>query len=446
MKRFFFLFISLVSFTAMQAQNYESIRNTALLQQYDKAKADLDKAMTNPKFTSKAEAYILKCFIYASLAMDPKMKDSPDMTKLLADADEAFKKYKEMDPSLAMVTDQVYQNGPVNLYSGYYSSGYNDYAAKKWNDGSDKLKKAVQYSDMLIEKKLLQSALDTNVLILAGITSENAGKKDDAAMYYSRLADNKLKGDGFESVYRFLVSYYFGKKNFPLFEKYKTIGGQLYPKSEFFTYDKVDFAVGLETDFTSKLKAVEEVLASDPDNYKANQIMGELIYDTLNPKNETASLPANAAELEKKMVSAFQKSAVAKPNSELPFLYMGDHFINKAVAVDKERSAHAADMKTRTKPGTPNSKEDVAKRDALDKKYGDALELAREPYEKASAIFAAKTTMDLRDKQQYKKAVSYLADIAAFKKVMATRNKNTADATKYAAEEKKWNDLWESIK
>jgi hypothetical protein len=91
-----------------------------------------------------------------------------------------------------------------------------------------------------------------------------------------------------------------------------------------------------------------------------------------------------------------------------------------------------------------SSKEDLAKRDALDKKYGDELEKAREPYEKAAAIFATKSDLQLKDKQQYKKAVSYLADIYAWKKVQAKGK--AAEQAKFAAEEKKWNDKWESIK
>lgn len=427
------------------AQNYENIRNEALLQQFQKAKEDLDKAWSNSKFTSKPEAHILKAFVYASMAMDPKVKGSDQFFSLLNDADIAYRKYKEMDPSLAMVTDQIYQNGPINLYSAYYSAGYDDYMAKKWESGFNNLKKALEYSDLLIDKKLLTASVDTNVLILAGITAENGGHKDDAAKYYSRLADKKITGDGFESVYRFLVSHYFGKKDMASFEKYKAIGGELYPKSDFFSFDKIDFAVGLVDNFDAKLKAVEDVLATDPNNFKGNEVLGEIIYDTLNPRDETVPMHSNAAELEKKMVAAFQKAAAAKPGYENPYLYMGDHFINKAVKVDAERTAFAAEMKTRTKPGQPNSKEDIAKRDALDKKYGDALELAKEPYEKATEIFKAKTSLEQKEKQQYKKAASYLADIYAFKKAMATRAKSP-DAAKYAAEEKKWNDLWESIK
>ncbi len=101
-------------------------------------------------------------------------------------------------------------------------------------------------------------------------------------------------------------------------------------------------------------------------------------------------------------------------------------------------------MKARTKPGAMASKEDIAKRDALDKEYGETLEGAREPYEAAAAIFATKADMHTRDKQQYKKAASYLADIYAFKKAMAKGK--PADQAKWAAEEKKWNERYDSIK
>ncbi|MBC7872914.1 MAG: hypothetical protein H7Y01_02900, partial [Ferruginibacter sp.] len=284
----------------------------------------------------------------------------------------------------------------------------------------------------------------TNVLILAGITAENSSSKEEAVIYYSRLADSKITGEGFESVYRYLVSHYYNKKDMAAFEKYKALGKELYPKSEYFNYDKVDFAVGLQDNVDKKIASVEEILAADPNNFKGNEVLGEIIYDALNPKDETTALPANAAELEKKMVTAFTKAAAGKQGYEIPYLYMGDHFINKAVKVNKAREDHAAAMKTRTKPGTMASKEDIAKRDALDKEYGDELENARDPYEKAAAIFAAKTTIEPRDKPQYKKAASYLADIYSYKKIMAKGK--PADQAKFAAEEKKWNEKWDSIK
>lgn len=445
MKRILFLLTISLSVLIANAQNIDNIKASLMLNQLEKAKTDFDKAITNSKFAGKAEAYILKTAIYAGLAMAEDKKNTPAGEQLTNEAEAAFRKYKEMEPSLALMSDPIYQNGPINLYSSYYTAGYTDYSSKKWQTGLDKLKKAIEFSDLLIAKKLINVPVDTNVLILAAITAENSGNKDDAAKYYTRLADTNVAGDGFEGVYRFLVSHSFGKKDMTAFEKYKALGKQLFPKSEYFDYDKIDFAVGLMTNFNDKLKALEEVLAADPDNYKANQVLGEIIYDTLNPRDDNPPPPpANAAELENKMIAAFNKSAKAKPGSEIPFLYIGDHFINKASKVNDAREAHAKDMKARTKPGAMASKEDIAKRDALDKEYGETLEGAREPYEAAAAIFAAKTDLQIRDKQQYKKAASYLADIFAFKKAMAKGK--PADQAKWAAEEKKWNERYDSIK
>lgn len=444
MKRPFLLLTMGLFVLGASAQKYEDIKNQLVFNKFKEAKADLDKAWGNAKFISKPEAYLLKTAVYAGLSMDEAHKNTATGDQFANDADQAFAKYKEMDASMALISDPIYQNGPINLYSSYFSSGYNDYSAKKWDLSYAKFKKAVEYSDLLILKKLLPSTLDTNVLILAGITAENSNKKEDAVKYYGKLADAKVTGDGFESVYRYLVSYYFGVKDIAKFEKYKAVGKELFPKSEYFDYDKVDFAIGLQEKFEDKVKAMDEILATDPNDFKANEVMGEVIFEELNPKEDNTPLPANADALEAKMVAAFQKAAVAKPDYEVPFLFIGDHFINKAVKVNDEREAHAKDMKARTKPGTMASKEDVAKRDLLDKKYGDVLEQAREPYEKAVTVFAAKKTLEPRDKQQYKKAASYLADIAAFKKTLAKAK--SPEQAKFAAEEEKWTKLWESIK
>ena len=431
------------------SQNYDPVKTLVMINQLDKAKTDLDKSFTNAKYTAKPEAFILKTAVYASVANMDGKKDTPAAAQLVEEADAAFTKYRELDPALSLISEPIYQNGIIMLYSNYYSSGYSDYNNKAYDKALGKLKKAIQYSDLLIKQKVLTSTLDTNVLILAAITAETGGYKDEAAAYYTKLADAKVGGDGYEGVYRYLVTYHFGKKNMEGFEKYKKLGKEVFPKSDYFDFDKVDFAVGLVNTFTEKLAAIDEVLASDPTNFKANQVLGEIIFDTLNPRDEGMVLPENYNELEKKMIDAFSRSSKARPDYEIPLLYVGDHYINKASRVEEKRNKHAQDMKARTKPGTMASKEDVAKRDALDKEYGDTMEGAKEPYLAAAAIFADRATkgeLETRDKQQYKKVTSYLSEIYGLKKVMANKAKNLADKAKWEAEEKKWNERYESIK
>lgn len=444
MKKFFLLSTILLIAFAIQAQNYDPIKTLVTLQQYKKAKEDLDKSWSNAKFTSKPEGHLLKATIYADLAVDPAAKGTPASDQLVTEADAAFTKYREMDPAMALVSDPVYQNGPINIYSAYFTSGYKDYEAKNWQPGYQKFKKVVDYADLLISKKIINIPADTNSLLLAGIMAENAGMKDEAVKYYTRIADLKAGGSGFEGIYRFLVHHFAEKKDEVNFEKYKAYGKELYPNSEFFTYDKVDFAVGLEEDFNKRVKALEETIASDPTNYKATLMLGEIIWDTLNSRKENAVLPSNATELEAKMIKTLYKAAELKSDDESPYIYIGDHFINKSIAVNDEREAHVNDMKKRTKPGTAPSKDDVAKRDALDAKYASTLDGAREPYEKAAAILAKKEKLTGQQKQQYKKVAGYLGDIYQSKVVKAKGN--AADVAKYTAEKKKWDDVYDSIK
>lgn len=444
MKRIFFSLVMIALGLGAGAQNYDAIKNAMAIGQLKKAKEDLDKGMTNAKFTSKPEAYMLKTAVYAGLAMDNTIKGTPEADVYTKEAEAAFAKYKEMQPDLSLVKDPIYQSGPINLYSSLFALGYKDYEKKDWEAGYQKFKKVVDLSDMLIREKVINVAVDTNSLILAGITAETSKHDEDAAKFYTRLADLKVSEKDFESIYRFLVNYNFRKKDLASFEKYKALGKELYPKSDFFDFDKVDFAVGLEEKFEDKIKAVEEVLVSDPNNYKANFLLGGLIYDTLNSQEENAVMPANYNELETKMITALQKANSIDPAAESPLIYMGGHFINKSRRINDDRKKHADEMKARTKPGTKASAADVQKREALDAEYAKALEATIDPYEKAAVIYAKKPTLTLREKQQYRYIAGDLGEIYGFKKNQA--KSKPADAAKYAAQEKKWNDLYDTIK
>ena len=397
----------------VQSQDYSTIKNLVSLVQYKPAKEKLDVAMQGQQFIAKPEAYILKATVYAGRATDADVKGTAAADELLKEADIAFTKFRTMDPSLTLLTDAVYQNGPINIYSGLYTSGYKDYQNKNWVQGLQKFKKVIEYSDLMMSKKIFTMPVDTNALILAGIVSENAGSKADAAKYYSRLADAKISGEGFESIYRFLVNYYFAKKDMIAFDKYKALGASVYPASAYFTFDKIDFAVGLETDVMKKITAVEEVIAGDPNNEKANEVLGELIFDTLIPQTSHAVPPANAAVFEKRMLAAFNKAAAINPNNTLPLLFIGNYYVKQSISI-KDAMANAAN------------------KEALTKQYNTAFQNAREPYEKAVAIFATKTSLSAADKAQYKNIVAYLSEIYT--------NLGQAEAAK------KWADFYGTIK
>lgn len=427
------------------AQNYKDIGNFLLLKQYKQAKDELDKNITKEKFAAKPDAWILKTAIYSALATDSAfVASSPQGAQLLPEAEAAWEKYKSMDgPNYPLLKDLLYKEAPVNLYTALFNKAYKEYQAATWEPAFTSFKKVATLSDVLTANKLLNSPVDTTVLILTAYTGETSNHKDEAAIYYTKLADAKVAGNGNEFIYRFLVLHSFEKNDMAAFDKYKALGKELYPSSEYFTYDKTDFAVGLSQNFDTKMKAMEEVLAKDPNDYKANVTLAQLVYDTLHPKNGTPFPDANGA-MEAKLISSLTKAAAAKPDDELVWLVMGDHFIDKADKVNEARSAHVTDMKTRTKPGTQPSKADIAKRDELDKAYADAFDKAREPYEKAASLMSARLDkLSGSQKQQYRKVAGYLGDIYTYKKA---QSKVPADVAKYTADAKKWNDLYDTLR
>src|SRR6187549_3756423 len=121
MKKFFLLLTTSLSVFLVSAQKYEDIKNMVLLTKFQQAKTELDKGMANAKFTAKPEAYILKSTVYSGLANSAGVKGTPQEEQLMTEAEAAYAKYKEMEPALTLVTDPVYQNAAINLYSSYYA-------------------------------------------------------------------------------------------------------------------------------------------------------------------------------------------------------------------------------------------------------------------------------------------------------------------------------------
>ncbi len=420
------------------AQKYDTYKNYALLNQFKKGKEEFDKKQSDEKFMSKPEAYILKNALYVGNALDSTQ--AAQAPGYINEAFTAFKKYLEMDPSASLIEkEETYKNGVLNLRWWLFNSGYQDYQNKAWAEGFPKFEKVFEVSNFLIAKKELPGPIDTNTVILAGVLAENSKNAEAAVKYYKILADLKLNDPSYEDVYRYLVRHYVGTKDNDNFEKYRTLGKEMYPQSEFFDYDKVDFAVGLEENWAAKIASLEEILAKDPNNYKANAIIGELIYDTLNPKKEGAVKPANADELEVKMVAHLSKAAELNPDRAAQnYIYMADHYMDKS----ERQSEIIREIKRKVKPGTKPTAEDAQKLKDLQVSYDKDYDLMKDYYEKAAIIFGKKSELDRTEQRQYKIIVGNLAQYYSVKREGA----KGADLTKYIAEEKKWNDLDEKLK
>ncbi len=439
---------TILAFFAMAsfAQKYDDIKAALMIGKTDEAKKILDKK-GNDKFFSKPEGWLLKSSIFSSMSLDSAME--ADAEKNREEAWTAFEKYKEMEPSLKLLEDQTLKNGPFNLYASYFNAGVADINNKNYGPAYDKFKKVVDLSDILIKHKILPySTIDTNANYYAGILAETNQKSDEATKYYTRLADLKVPGQGFVSVYQGLVRYYALKNDQANFQKFKAIGRELYPNDDYFTYTLLDFALGASGNFNEKVANLEKLIAANPNDYKNVLALGEVFYDTLNSRKEGAVKPLNFAELEEKMLSALKKANELKPEELQPILLLGDHYISKSEAIGEEMRPLEIEIdKLASKPKpTAADKQKAAelkpKLAEIKKKYDTEYDIAKDYFEKATDMFSKKGNLDNNQKRQYRIIVGNLAQYYSYKREGA----KGADLNKIVALETKYNDLYNKLK
>lgn len=439
------LLFAVVSFlaTSIYAQKYDEIKNMILLGQQAKAKELFQKNSTNEKFYTKPEGYLLKAYILGSAAVSDTTK-SEAIAQSLDEGYAAFLKYKEMEPSLKLLSDPTYQNTPYWLYAAYFNSAVpslNSQDNAVLAKGYDKLKKAVDLSDLLIARKIqLKGPIDTSLVFYTGYLAERANDRDGMMRYYTRLADAKVaQGADFERVYQNLVRYYALKQDNANFEKYKALGKELYPKSEFFTYSLLDFAVGGTSDFNEKVANLEKMIQANPNDKKALTQLAAVIFDTLDTQKEGAVRPANYDELESKMVNTLNKLSALDPNDVYPYAALGDHYNFKS---ENLRNIMVEAETAKDKKGTKATAADKQKYLDAKKAYDAVYDLSGQNYLKAADLYSKMSNLDNISKRSYRIIVGNLVSYYSYLR----EGKSGAELNKIVALETKYNNLYEQLK
>ncbi|WP_084490144.1 hypothetical protein [Niabella ginsenosidivorans] len=436
MKKLFLIGVAVMSAAAGYAQKYDGIKAALLTNNLAEAHKAYDKESTNEKFFSKPEGYIIKTYLFAADALDSSK--AADAEKNREEAFAAFSKYREMDPSMKDL--DTYKNAPYQLYAAYFNSGVADINAKNYEAAYNKFKNVVDLSDVLIAKKInLPGPIDTNANYYAGILAETVKKTDEAAKYNTRLADLKVHEPKDSTIYQSLVRYYAAKNDDANFEKYKALGKELYPQSPFFSYNKLDFAIGGSSSFEEKVANLEKIVASTPDDYNANLALGEAIFEKLDRSKEGEAKPANYDELEGKMITALKKASSIKSSEIQPILLMGDHYMSKASSLEDAMRAAEKELDGKGAKATAADKQKYA--DAK-KAYVDEYALAAENFEKAADMLSKVNPLDNVQKRQYYIIAGNLAQYYFF----IGQDAKGADKAKYNALEKKYDSLYKSLK
>jgi tetratricopeptide (TPR) repeat protein len=427
-KLFLTALLAVVAFLS-QAQKLEKAKDLLTRKKLTEAKTEIDNVLAVEKNKTSADAWYQKAKIYGAIAADSSLKSTvPDARNT---AFEAMKQYlelesKEKDAAKRNIQLTLDNNAPlIDLYTGYSKDAASFYNASNYNDAFVNFRNSLAVFDLMSSRGIIPIKLDTTTTLYAGISAEKAQKPDDAAVYYSKIAEAKAKGEGFVEIYKWLADYYRRKDDIANASKFSALGKEVYPADPFWTGFDLDMAreKGNKEDL---FKKYEQVIKENPDNYLFLFNYGVELYQTgYDP--DASKRPANSKELIAKAVEVMTKTLEKKPDFANANMVLGQIYYNQGVEINNENK------NIRPKPGAKLTPEELKKKDEMRaetaKKFDQAL-----PYlMKVDELLDSQGKLKMEDKDNLKNALDLLIIINEEKANQLEQNKRKAEAKKDAA-------------
>lgn len=427
MKKFLLLALVAGSLQMVQAQDLKKVQTAYLINKMEDAKTEVDKVMADAKQNTKPEALYWKAKVYAALYKDANLRTK--YPAALTTADEAFNTYKTADPAFAQVKEKGAE-GFFDMYATSYANGVKLFNDKKWEDAAGSFKYAVEYSDYIFQNKWSNAtiAFDTTSILYLAYAYQNAAKPDDAAKYYSRLADAEVGGEMYIDIYKFLASHYTTVKNEELFKKYVALGRKLYPA---FAWDE------FEIDYMDQnLTLAEKTALYDKED--AAGTLSEMKYLQfadifVNAHHKDKNLDSTAErQYNMKAVDAYKKAYAKNNQNAIAAFNVGVVYYNIYGEYDDTYAQNIRTMQgiNADRPQEKDPKKKAAAEAALkakldpirkanadiEKPLNENLNLSLEWLEKAYVILKDKSTRNNTEKSVINKTVDFLANLYAYKR------------------------------
>ncbi|HRI25402.1 MAG TPA: hypothetical protein PLZ45_12050 [Ferruginibacter sp.] len=393
--------VLVLSGLAGRGQDLDDIKKYIILNQFDKAKPELDKYLANAKNATSAPGWYYKAYVYSNLARQAN-KPVPESKVLSQDAFDALKKYMELDAK-APLTSEENNSTLYNLYYGLYDLGVKMYNVKDYESSCDLFKKTLDVHDYAYSHNLNGpnglkfAAHDTDIVWNLAVLSNELKRTDDALMYYQRIADADLGDEKYAEAYDELVKKYRKEGNKELFNKYITKAKKHYSSDPYWEAVEIEFAVkGLEGE--ELFKAYEDLLVTHPNNYMVNFNYGYELEKFIYSQDAKGK---DISGMKKKIPELFKKAIAANSTIDANML-LANHYYNSSFDIVEE-----ANKIKGTKP------DDVKKKNDLMAQSKSIL-LECIPYGEATVdLFSKQKTFKESEKVNYKQILDVLA--AAYK-------------------------------
>lgn len=401
MKKIFILMMMVFSAAAVFSQSLDDINEMMGKKQFANAKVAIDKYLADAKNSSKPDGWYFKGRVYNALSYEKTVPES-ELYDLKNNAFEAFKKYQQLDPNDIRLKLETYTSY-LDLYFGLYDLGANLFNNKNYTGAFAAFKKALEVEDYILAKKYTYPqatlhAVDTSLILNTAKSAVQAKNEDDAVVYYRKITDANITGEGNLEAYEYLVEYYNKKDNPTALAEAIAKGKKYYPNDNY--WDQVELNnIAKKGDQAALYAKYDEILAANPKNFVVAYNYAVDLYKKIN-----SGSAKDVSEATKDKLTSVLKIAIASDDGIDATVLMANHMYNNA-----SDYLTAANLIKGTKP------DDVKKRNDLKGLSNKYMDECINYSDLAVKYFEGKSELKPLQSANFKIVLGYLSEIYGLK-------------------------------
>lgn len=428
MKKIIALLSLVTVFQLSYAQDFKKVQANVLLNKFELAKEEYDKAITKkPALSTATEAYYWKARIFAAISKDAAISSKyPDA---YAQMTVALEEYMKGDSKFELAK----ANGQEPFFDVYFKSfkdGVTSFNEKDWKKASAHFDVAVKFSDIVFSQGWATSKqkFDTTSLMYAGYSNQNASNLEAAIVYYKRLVDANIHSSELVDVYRFLLLQFINKKDKENFDKYLKLSQEGYPAENWveFKSEFIEKSLTIE----EKIKLFDESNAAGTLTEYELQMFGDMF---MAGRNEEGISPAKADSYFVKAAEAYKKAYTMNTKNFAAAFNVGISYYNQYSLLDDKfgENIRALQALNSNKPAAPKDPKKKLIADAKFKAQVDSIkslnaalegpikekvDAAIEWIEKSYNSLKDKEKLERTEKSVMARSVDFLANLYGYKR------------------------------
>ncbi|RAK70086.1 tetratricopeptide repeat protein [Hymenobacter edaphi] len=285
MKKTFLTILPALAMHAAVAQN-SAVNNAQLLQKngtLDKARTEIDKAITNPKTSDKAKTWYVRGEIYEGLAQSPIYGKTLQPGEGAKTAFESYQKAISLEGKDSDYGKQATQRLD-NIYAMALNSGVENYNAQKYDDALNAYRMAQQIRPQ-----------DTTALLYAAYAAEAKQDVGQAKENYNKLVAINYKSP---QLYDRLLRIARQENNEAEAQRVVQQALQAYPTNKAFLLEDLNMALSTGRG-PEAIDKIQKAIAADPNNSNLYSVLGS-VYEQSKRPDDALAAHKKAIELDPK--------------------------------------------------------------------------------------------------------------------------------------------------